>query len=189
MFSRCLLGDLFIHGIGGAKYDELGDAISSRFLGFEPPTFLTLSMTAWLGLAEHSTSPAALTALDRTIRALIYNPDRHLPEPCSDDQRRLVEAKRAIVGRDPADHPGRIARFRAIREINEALAPAVAGRLAAAREDRRRVVEELEADRVAHSREFSFVLYGRDRMRELMRGVEQTIQISDPDAAEVATRA
>ncbi len=26
MFARLLLGDLFLHGIGGAKYDELGDA-------------------------------------------------------------------------------------------------------------------------------------------------------------------
>ena len=33
MFSRFLLGDLFIHGIGGAKYDELGDEIARRFFG------------------------------------------------------------------------------------------------------------------------------------------------------------
>ena len=51
MFSRFLLGDLFIHGIGGAKYDELGDEISRRFFGIEPPGFLTVSMTLWLGLA------------------------------------------------------------------------------------------------------------------------------------------
>ena len=50
MFCRFLLGDLFIHGIGGAKYDELGDAIARRFFGIEPPGFLTLSMTLWLGL-------------------------------------------------------------------------------------------------------------------------------------------
>ena len=31
MFSRFLLGDLFIHGIGGAKYDELGDEIARRY--------------------------------------------------------------------------------------------------------------------------------------------------------------
>src|SRR5262249_51167700 len=31
LFSRFLLSDLFIHGIGGSKYDELGDAIARRF--------------------------------------------------------------------------------------------------------------------------------------------------------------
>ena len=50
LFSRFLLGDLFIHGIGGAKYDELGDEIARRFFGIEPPGFLTVSMTLWLGL-------------------------------------------------------------------------------------------------------------------------------------------
>ena len=25
LFARYVLGDLFVHGIGGAKYDELGD--------------------------------------------------------------------------------------------------------------------------------------------------------------------
>jgi hypothetical protein len=186
MFSRCLLGDLFIHGIGGAKYDELGDVITSRFLGFEPPDFLTLSMTAWLGLAEHSTSPATLRAIDRSIRSLIYNPDRHLSEPWTDDQRSLVEAKNAAIAREIATHPQRMARFRAIREINEALGPAVADRLAALREDRRRIVKDLEANRVAHSREFSFVLYAHERMRALMGGVVQAIREVASDAVEVA---
>ncbi len=40
LFSRFMLGDLFIHGIGGAKYDELGDEIARRFFGIEPPEFL-----------------------------------------------------------------------------------------------------------------------------------------------------
>ena len=56
MFCRYLLGDLFIHGIGGAKYDELGDSIAGRFFGIEPPGFLTLSLTAWLGLPDRPTS-------------------------------------------------------------------------------------------------------------------------------------
>ncbi len=52
MFARLLLGDLFVHGIGGAKYDELGDEILRGFFGFAPPGFQTLSMTLWLGLAR-----------------------------------------------------------------------------------------------------------------------------------------
>src|SRR5262249_37038580 len=58
MFARFLLGDLFIHGIGGAKYDELGDAIAGRFFGVEPPGYMTLSMTLWPGLPHDPTAPA-----------------------------------------------------------------------------------------------------------------------------------
>ena len=57
LFSRFLLGDLFIHGIGGSKYDELGDEIARRFLGIEPPAFLTVSLTQWLGLPDDPTAP------------------------------------------------------------------------------------------------------------------------------------
>ena len=55
MFCRYLLGDLFIHGIGGAKYDELGDSIARRFFAINPPGFLTLSLTLWLGLPDRDT--------------------------------------------------------------------------------------------------------------------------------------
>ena len=66
MFCRYLLGDLFIHGIGGAKYDELGDSIARRFFGIEPPEFLTLSLTAWLGLPDQAATSSEL-AIVRSI--------------------------------------------------------------------------------------------------------------------------
>ena len=51
-FSRFMLGDLFIHGIGGAKYDELGDEIARRFFGIEPPGFLDCLDDALARLAD-----------------------------------------------------------------------------------------------------------------------------------------
>ena len=67
LFSRFLLGDLFIHGIGGAKYDELGDEIARRFFGIEPPGFLTVSMTLWLGLPAEPASAADLADVNRAV--------------------------------------------------------------------------------------------------------------------------
>jgi hypothetical protein len=37
MFARLLIGDLFVHGIGGAKYDELGDEVARGFFGSPRP--------------------------------------------------------------------------------------------------------------------------------------------------------
>ena len=93
MFCRYLLGDLFIHGIGGAKYDELGDSIARRFFGIEPPGFLTLSLTAWLGLPDQTATPSELATLERALRDLVYNPDRHLSEPLSPQVRNLISDK------------------------------------------------------------------------------------------------
>ena len=42
MFSRLFASDLFLHGIGGAKYDQLNDEIMRRFFGIAvPPAFMT----------------------------------------------------------------------------------------------------------------------------------------------------
>ncbi len=48
LFGRLLLSDLFMHGIGGGKYDELTDLLIARFFGLEPPGFLVLSGTLHL---------------------------------------------------------------------------------------------------------------------------------------------
>ena len=50
LFARLFLADLFVHGIGGGKYDELTDDIIRRFYGCEPPAFLVLSATRLLPL-------------------------------------------------------------------------------------------------------------------------------------------
>lgn len=175
MFLRMLFGDLFIHGIGGAKYDELGDEITRRFMDFDPPGFLTMSMTAWLGLAVHSTSQSALTSIDQEIRSLIYNPDRHLVEPMDNGQRELVERKAAVVAREPEIARERLGRFREIRAINDALFPFVEGRIEELRRRRQKVAAQLAANRVARNREFSLVLHSRERLLELMGGVQTAV--------------
>src|SRR5262249_12323336 len=48
MFIRLFVADLFIHGIGGAKYDEVTDDIIRRYFGIEPPEYLVISGTLHL---------------------------------------------------------------------------------------------------------------------------------------------
>ena len=45
LWARLALGDLFIHGIGGAKYDQVTDRLIERFFGIRPPGFLVISAT------------------------------------------------------------------------------------------------------------------------------------------------
>ena len=55
MYARLFLSDLFIHGIGGAKYDELTDAIIRRFFGIEPPAYMTVTGTVRLPIPRPAT--------------------------------------------------------------------------------------------------------------------------------------
>jgi len=50
LFARVCLGDFFIHGIGGGKYDEVTDAIIRDYFGIEPPAYQVLSATLHLPL-------------------------------------------------------------------------------------------------------------------------------------------
>ncbi len=168
MFARLMLGDLFLHGIGGAKYDELGDEVVRGFFRMEPPGFLTLSMTSWLGLGIDPASPERLATVDRLLRDITYNPDRHLEGDLSPDVRGWVEAKRSSIAGPVETRKQRLARFAAIRRSNEALLPLVRETRDQHLAERERLLNGLRRNTLARSREYSFVLHSNRRLRDAM---------------------
>jgi hypothetical protein len=171
MFARLLLGDLFIHGIGGAKYDELGDELIRGFFRFEPPAYLTLSETVWLGLKDAPATRPGLEALQRRLRDLRYNPDRHLPPHVSAEVQALVEAKQREVQRPVSTRRERDERFLAIRRYNEQLQPLVESEYAQRLEEQASMIAGLQQNTVARSREYAFVLHSESHLHDVMDGV------------------
>ena len=171
LFARYILGDLFVHGIGGAKYDELGDELARGFFGIEPPTFLTLSLTQWLGLPDDPASTTRLRTVERTIRDMEFNADRHLAEPRPAEARAAIEAKWVAIESPLMTRSQRKARLRAIRQANRDLAPLVD-------RQRRDLLDEkidLEAgikwNSVARSREYAWPLHNEARLRDALTAV------------------
>jgi hypothetical protein len=162
MFARLLLGDLFLHGIGGAKYDELGDAVLRGFFGIDPPGYATLSLTVRLGLPESPATPEARRAAWRRLRELSHQPERHLPPGDSDD---LVAAKRAALARPAATHRERRARWAELRRLTGDLAAPLAGERARLAADLAALDRGLAHNALARGRDFAFVLHGRARLR------------------------
>jgi hypothetical protein len=167
MFARYLLGDLFIHGIGGAKYDELGDAIAGAFFGIHPPSHVTLSLTLWLELGTDPASPERLRMIERRLRDLTYNPDRHLsPTDLHDGAvRDALEAKRRALAGPVATRSERLARYRAIRRANEALQGQVSAQRSELVDEHGRLLAGLHRNALAHHREYAFVLHSQRRLR------------------------
>jgi hypothetical protein len=165
LFSRFLLSDLFIHGIGGSKYDELGDVIARRFFGIEPPAFLTVSLTLWAGLPLQPTCPGP-AEFERLIRGLTHNPDRHVDEPFPDELRTLVRKKQELIAAPLSTHRERQNRCLGIRACNDAMQPWVRGLVAEILEQQSQARLRQQSDRVAKSREFAFVLHSPDKLRE-----------------------
>jgi hypothetical protein len=52
MFVRMVLSDLFVHGIGGGKYDQITDAIIQDFWGCAPPAMCVATATLLLPILD-----------------------------------------------------------------------------------------------------------------------------------------
>ena len=129
LVSRLLVADVFVHGIGGAAYDRLTDAIVRRLTGCDPPRHAVVSGTLRLPVERtfpgfDAADPAAeLAAVRRTLRDLEFHPERHL---ATDAARvaaigELIMEKRRWIETAPTAALAR-RRCHAIRAANERLA-------------------------------------------------------------------
>jgi hypothetical protein len=164
LYSRLFLGDLFVHGIGGGKYDELTDAIIRRFYGIEPPAFIVLTATRLLPLPHFPATADTCHGLQREVRDMHWNPQRHLPANAPSLQE-LVRARAELVRQQPADKAGRRERFKTLRQISEKLRVPLAGEERRLRDDLETCAHQVEANGVLSRRDYSFVLYPEETLR------------------------
>lgn len=176
MFLRLFLADLFVHGVGGAKYDELTDEIIARFVGLPAPPFLLLSGTRHLPLGgPFDVNAEDVRQLERTLRDLRYNADRHLRDPLDPEveglvreKRELVEAQRAAAAGGTqqerrARAPENRRRWERLQSVNAALASHAAGLRAETESELANARRRLEANTILTGREWSWWAYPSDR--------------------------
>jgi hypothetical protein len=167
LFARLFVADLFLHGIGGARYDEVTDAVIARFYGVDPPPYLIVSGTLRLPLPTYPARPDDARRLAREIRDLEWNPQRHLdPQTVDQAARERLAARQEWVKHEPGDHEGRRQRCLEIRRLNAELAPLLEA-------DRQRLIQQLQhvraelaANKVLRRRDWAFCLYPEKELRD-----------------------
>ncbi|MBE3113699.1 MAG: hypothetical protein IMZ49_03625 [Actinobacteria bacterium] len=81
LYNRLFISDLFVHGLGGAKYDLVTDEIIKEFFKVEPPHFLVASCTLYLNFKSSPGAPNfKISSLKQEIRDLEFNPQRYIDE-------------------------------------------------------------------------------------------------------------
>ncbi len=165
LFARLLLGDLFIHGIGGGKYDELTDELIRGFYGVEAPAFVVLSATRLLPLPAPRASPEECRRLAHDLRDVHYNPQRHLGVEADGRLRDLAGEKEALARRRPADKGRRREWFTALRELTARLREPLRGREQRLRAELAECERRLEATAVLRRRDYAFPLYPEAALR------------------------
>ena len=195
LFARVFLADLFVHGIGGAKYDEMTDRLIAKLYGLPAPTFLTLTTTVHLPLVPLAASeeqsgelaaatPEDVARVESQIRQLEFHPEEFLDSDTRRVRADLIAEKRALAAEQLASEPWRRAasvspgvrqpdgsgrtRCQRLRELNGLLFSGLEPR----RDDLVRELgllrAELQATRVLKSREFSFGLFPETTLRPIL---------------------
>jgi hypothetical protein len=168
MFSRVALGDLFIHGIGGAKYDEVTDEIIRQWLGIEPPDYLVATATLRLPFPTFPITSEQVKSTQHHLRDRYWNPQRYLkPEDP------LVIEKIQLISNEPQEKTERKEWYRKLSALTAQLRE---------REQTSHTSEEaqlheemiaLEANRQLQRRDFAWALFPEDRLKEFLLSSER----------------
>ena len=162
MFSRLFFADVFIHGIGGAKYDTITDEIIREFFGIDPPGFVTISATLYLPLVAYDLDIKVLQELQRTVSDMSYNPEQYAPKETQSEpafmnsvreKQRLL--KMMTVGN--ADEKKRY--FSQIKELNKLMLTQINSELKKKQKEINIVRDKLGYSEVVRFREYPVCLY------------------------------
>jgi hypothetical protein len=170
MFARLILGDLFLHGIGGAKYDQVTDRLMSQLFAVEPPEYITISATIKLPLDRPAIAPGAATRLRTQLRELTFSPERHValteissPEGRARANALIAEKQRWIETAKTSQNAS--TRHFEIRKANAALQSYVSPLRDSLHAQQTQLANRMHVEGILGSREYAFCLYEETTLR------------------------
>lgn len=166
MMFRLFLSDLFVHGIGGAIYDELTDRIFARFWNVKLPRFAIVTATLRLPWDRQSVTADDPRQLRQTLRSLQWNPDRFLNSSTDNEALALKKQKQhlmttSVEGEELKD------RHDQYESIRAQLAPYVANEQHRIDATLVQTLQQLKRDEHHFSREHPWVLYPEQELTRL----------------------
>lgn len=167
-FARLFLCDLFIHGVGGAKYDLFTNALIQRFLQINPPIFAAATATFRLPLPVTTIDNDALRRHDLARRELLYHPEiavQRNPAQFSPAVHALCARKQELV-RDLPPKGNRRNWHAAVVCVQEQLGVQLAKERARLEFEQLRLWEEVQHSKALQSREFSSALFSSPQLAE-----------------------
>ncbi|VAX19423.1 hypothetical protein MNBD_NITROSPINAE03-656 [hydrothermal vent metagenome] len=165
IYLRLFVCDLFIHGVGGAKYDTVTDRIIKAFYGIEPPSLACVTGTAWAGI-DADDPGEEIETVEAQLRKIEHHPETsgghgELFGKLTAEKKEMVEMIRK-PGSDRKNIGIRISKLN--KEMSAILAPAKK-RLLAKRKSLKRKQEERQ---VAQARDYPYFYYKPENIASLL---------------------
>jgi hypothetical protein len=164
LFARLFVGDLFLHGLGGGKYDELTDDLMRRFYGIEPPTFLVLTGTLLLPFQTMTVRMEDQLQFSKMGRDLRWNPQRHLKD-LAGQAGELRKQKMAWIDQTPMDRVGKRHRFETLRRLTDELRPFIHDQEEKNRLNLDKTAQYVRMQQLQSRRDYAFCLYPEEALK------------------------
>lgn len=168
LFARLMLADVFLHGVGGAKYDQVTDALVERFFGLRPLSFFTVSATLRLPIPR----PAVTLEDEQTLAQRLRDLEFH-PEKCLDDVDIPPDGPLAALLAEKSRWlhtprtPGNAKQWdEELRRINAAFQPWVDAQRRRLLALARRSAETGRAEAILNARDYAACLYPEQTIRQ-----------------------
>ena len=166
LFARLCLSDLFLHGIGGAKYDQLTDQIMQQFWNLTPPTYYAISATAWLPVERPADPNPELEMWRHRQRDLVFHAEKFLP--AAGEANTWIEQKQIWIRQ--ADPTRQRERHLALQQINQHLQTFVVPQQEQTLQRLAQLRTEQQRWKILTSREYSFCLFPESTLRRILLG-------------------
>ncbi len=173
LFTRVCLGSVFVHGIGGARYDEITDELIQNWLKLPPPGIIVASATE--RLFEQFTGPALepeIAQLGRELRLIQWNPELISTESGNGSGIAELHAEKAALLAAELAPATRHARLQA---INSALRTELADYEQHVRVTQQGLLVARLYQQTLRSREFAAVLFPERALQDLFHQMQQRV--------------
>lgn len=170
MYSRMFFSDLFIHGIGGAKYDLVTDEIIRDFFGVEPPGYATISATLHPPYKPFDASKGDVKTLKQVIKDMGHNPDRYASDKILEDaeMRSMVREKKELIANESHDSEERHHAFQRLKELNALMKEEISPLIKEKEKEVENLEKRLTYNSIVTNREYPFCIYPEAMLQKLL---------------------
>ncbi|MCP4252346.1 MAG: hypothetical protein GY775_02860 [Candidatus Scalindua sp.] len=169
MYSRLFFSDLFVHGIGGAKYDMITDEIIREFFGVEPPEYATISATLHLPYKPFDVSNEDINKLKHVTKDMGYNPERYASGEIMEDSGMisLINEKKDMIAKKSHDTKEKHLAFDRIKQLNGLMKDKIRPLIKEKEKDMEDLEKKLEYNSIVTNRGYPFCIYPELMLGEL----------------------
>ncbi len=176
LFARMFVSDLFVHGIGGAKYDQLTDEIIEKFYRIEPPSYATISATLHLPFDQYHVSQKDVEGLRDLIKDMNSHPENYSTNEAisAPSIQSLVSEKRKLILTEMRNRDDKRRAYKRLKELNILMKEKISPLIVEKKKELVSLEEKLRYNSIVTMREYPFCIYPEKILRGLFSFVSRT---------------